>query len=110
MRLFQLTWLQRILPFLLSVLLTAGPLVVIEKPVNGQDEPVIQTTKLQDKVSSSLRQLQIKYGFDVIYVSVVPIIRRILSDDYIAGTSFDPISPDLKKYPYRGPPRFIAVL
>jgi tetrahydromethanopterin S-methyltransferase subunit B len=96
--------------FLLPVLLNAGPLVVIEQPVNEKDGPVIQVARFQDKVSSSLRQLQIKYGFDVVYVSVVPVIRQILSGDSIAGTSFDPTSPDLRNYPDRGPPHLSAIL
>gem|GEM_PF-2017658 len=110
MRFFRSTWLERVLLFLLPVLLNVGPIVIIEQPVNEKDGSVIQVARFQDKVSSSLRQLQIKYGFDVVYISLVPVIRQILSGDYIEGTSFDPISPDLRNYPDRGPPHRSAVL
>jgi hypothetical protein len=73
-------------------------------------ELVINATQFLAKLSSPLQQLQIKYGFDVVHVSVIPIFRKIISGDYIPGTSFDPLSADLVTYPSRGPPRLIAIL
>jgi hypothetical protein len=73
-------------------------------------ELVIHATQFLAKLSSLLQQLQIKYGFDVVHVSVIPIFRKIVSGDYLPGTSFDPLSADLVTYPSRSPPRLIAIL
>lgn len=110
MRFFRSTWLQRILLFLLLVLLSAGPFGFIEQQGDGKDELVIHNTQFLAKLSSFLQQPQIKYGFDVVHVSVVTIFKKIISDDYIPGTSFDPLSDDLSTHPSRGPPRLIAIL
>jgi hypothetical protein len=110
MRFFRSTWLQRILLFLLLVLLNAGPFGFIQQQGDGKDELVIHATQFLPELSSRLQQPQIKYSFDVVHVSVVTIFKKIISDDYIPGTSFDPISADLLTYPSRGPPRFIAIL
>ena len=110
MRFFRSRWLQRILLLLLLVLLSTGPFGFIEQPGNRKDEFVIHTAQFLDKLSTSHRQIQIKYGFDAVHISVVPIFKKIISDDYIPGTSFDPLSADFLTYPDRGPPRFIAIL
>ena len=110
MRFFRSTWLQRILPFLLLALLCAGPFGVIEQRKGGEGELAIHNPHFLAKLSGSLQQPQIKYGFDVIHVSVVPIFRKIISVGYIQGRSFDPLSAYLLTYPDRGPPRLIAIL
>ena len=97
--------------FLLLVLLNAGPFGFIAQQGDGKDELVIHNnTQFPAKLSSFLQQLQIKYGFDVVHVSVVTIFKKIISDDYIPGTSFDPLSADFLTYPARGPPRLIIIL
>lgn len=110
MRLFRSKWLQRILLFLLLVLLSAGPSCFIELQGDGIGDHVIQSPQYFAKLSGQLRQFQIKYGFDVVHVSVVTIITKIISVDYIPGTSFEPLSADLLIYPDRGPPCFITIL
>jgi len=110
MRFFRSTWLQRILLFLLLVLLNAGPFDFIKQQGEGKDEFVIHATQFLEELSSSLQQLQIKYGFDVVHVSVVPIFKKIISGDYIPGTVLDPLSVDLLTYPDRGPPHLITIL
>ena len=109
MRLFRATWLQRILLFLLLFLLNAGPFGFIEQQTDGKDEFIIHAPQYLTELSS-LRQLQIKYGFDVIHVSVVPFFKKIISADYIPGRSLDLLSLDLLTHPSRAPPRLIAIL
>ena len=109
MRFFRATWLQRSLLLLLLVVLNAGPAGVIEQQGNEKDELVIHATHYLTELSS-LRQLQIKYGFDVVFASVVPVFKKIISDDYIQGTSFDPLTADLLPYPSRAPPRLTTIL
>ena len=110
MRFFRSTWLQRILLFVLLVLLSAGPFGFIEQQGDRKDEFVIHATQFLPELSSILQQPQINYGFDVVHVSVVTIFNKITSDDYIPGTSCDPLSADLLTYPSRGPPRLITIL
>jgi hypothetical protein len=109
MRLFRATWLQRILLFLLLILLNTGPFGSIEQQGDRKDEFVIHAPQYLAELSS-LRQLQIKYGFDVIHVSVVSVFKKIISDDYIPGTSFDPLIADLLTYPSRASPRLVTTL
>ena len=110
MRFFRSTWIQRILLFLLLVLLNAGPFGFIEQQGDGKDELVIHAAQFLDRLNSSLQQPKIKYGFDVVQVSEVTIFKKNISGDYIPGTSFDPLSADFLTYPDRGPPRLIAIL
>ena len=110
MRFFRSRWLQRILLFQLVALLGAGPFGFIEQEAEGKDDYVISSPFCFGKINGQLRQIQIKYGFDVIRVSLVPIVTEIISGDYIPGTSFDPLSADFLTYPDRGPPRLIAIL
>jgi hypothetical protein len=110
MRFFRSTWLQRILLFLLLVFLNASPFAYIEQQGDGKDELVIHATKSLAELSVTFQKLQIKYGFDAVHVSVVTIFKKIISDDYIPGTSFDPLSADLLTYPNRGPPHLITIL
>jgi len=101
---FRSKWLQRILPFLLLILLNAGPFIFVQQPSDREDELVIHAPEFFTKLSGSLQQLQIKYGLDVLYVSAIPILKKIISSDFIQGTSFDPLSAYLLTYPNRGPP------
>jgi hypothetical protein len=110
MRFFRSTWLQRILLFLLMVLLGAGPFGFIAQQGDGKDEFVIHATQFLPKLSSLLKQFEIKYGFDVLHVSAVTIFKKTISADYISGTSFDHLSIDLITYLSRGPPRLITLL
>ena len=109
MRFFRSTWLQKILLPLLLVLLNAGTFDFIERQGEGKDELVIRTTQFFAKLSSPLRQLQIRYGFDVVNVSAVRIFKKNISHDYIPGTSCHPVSADLPTYLCRGPPRLTVL-
>ena len=110
MRFFRSKWLQRIFLFLLLVLLNANPFDFVEQLGDGKDELVIHGTQFLAQLSSLFQQPKIKYGFDVIQVSVVPVFKKTISEEYIPGTSFDPLSADFFTYPDRGPPRLIAIL
>jgi hypothetical protein len=92
-------------------LLSAGPFGFIEERQGDEKgELVIHAPQCFAQLSGHLRLLKIKYGFDVVHVSVVPIYTKIISDDYIPGTSFDPLSENLLTNPNRGPPRLIDLL
>ena len=110
MRFFPSTWLRRILLCLLLALLGAGPFGFMPPQRDRKNELVIDVTQFLAKLSSPLQQLQIKYGFDVVPVSAEPIFTNIISDDFIPGPSFNPLSANLPTYPPRGPPRLIAIL
>ena len=110
MRLFRSTLLQRIVIFLLLVLLSAVPFDFIEQQWDGKDEVVISSPQCLAELSSPPQQRQIKYKFDVACVSVLPNLIKIISADYILDTSFDPISTDLFTNPDRGPPHIITIL
>ncbi len=110
MRFFRSRWLQRILLFLLLVLLSAGPFGLTEQQGDGKDDYSISSPYCFGKINGQFRQIQIKYGFDVINVSLVPIVTETISGDYIPGTSFAPFSTDFPSYPDRGPPRLITIL
>jgi hypothetical protein len=110
MRFFRSTWLQRILLFLLPVLLSAGPFGFIAQEGDGKDEFIIHANQFLPGVSSLLKQPEIKYGFDVLHVSAVTISKKIISADYISEISFDPLSIDLITCLSRGPPRIITLL
>ena len=110
MRFFRSIWLQRILLFLLLALLSAGPFGYIERQRGGKDELVIHAPRILAELSARLEKPQIKYGFDVIRVSAVTILTKIISEDYIPGTSHDPLSTDFLTYPDRGPPRLMTIL
>ncbi len=110
MRFFRSRWLQRLLFLLLLVLLSAAPFGFSEQQGDEKDDHVISSPHCFDKLSGQLRQLQIKYGFDVVNVSGVPTITKSISVDYIPGTSYDPLSADFLTYPDRGPPHLITLL
>jgi len=110
MRFFRSTWLQRILFFLLLVLLSIGPFGYIQQPGGEKEELFIHAPHSLAELSARLEKPQIKYGFDVIRVSAVTIFTKIISDDYIPGTSLDPLSADFLTYPDRGPPHLITIL
>ena len=110
MRFFRFTWLQRILPFLLLVLLSAGPFGFITQQRDGKDDLVIHSPQFLSELCGPLQKLQIEYGLDTAHVSAVTIFTKIISENYIPGTSFDPLSADLLPYHSRGPPRLITIL
>ncbi len=110
MRFFRSRRLQRILFLLLLVFLGAGPFGFSEQPGDEKGDHVISSPHGFDKLSGQLRQLQIKYGFDVVNVSGVPTLTKTISIDYIPGTSYDPLSTDFLTYPERGPPLLITML
>ena len=110
MKFFRLTWLKRILLFLLLVLLNASSFAFIEQQGDARDQSVIHSPYSLADLSASVQKPQIKYGLYATQVSAVKIFTKIISDDYIPGTSSDPLSADLPTYPDRGPPRLIAIL
>jgi len=91
-------------------LLNVNPVAYIEQESDGKDESVIHSLQFLAEHSIALHKNQIKYGFDVVQVSVVPIFKKIISENYVRGTSFDPVSTDLLTNPNRGPPRLITIL
>ena len=110
MKFFRSRWLQRILLFLSLVFLSTGPFGFIEQERNGKDDYVISFPYYFGKLSGQLRQIQIKYGFDALHITVVPTLDKIIAEDYISGTSFDTLYVNLLTYPSRGPPRLITIL
>jgi hypothetical protein len=112
MKLFRSRWLKGIYPFLLLALLCAGPFGVVQHRGDGKDkdELVIHTPKPSGTSLASLRMLQIIYGLNATHVSRVSFFTKIISENYVPGTSFDPLSIDLLTNPNRGPPRLIAIL
>jgi hypothetical protein len=97
--------------FLLLVLLNASPFGFIQqKKEDGKSEFVIHSPQSLAELNVTFQKLQIKYGFDVIHISVVPTFNKIISEDYIPGISFNPLSANLLTYPSRGPPRLITIL
>jgi hypothetical protein len=110
MRLFRTRWLKRISPFFLLALLCTDPFGLVAHQADGKDELVIHAVQFLAKLSPPEGQLQIKYGFDAVPVSVVPVFAKIISNDYTPGTSFDPLSAEILTYLYRGPPRLITIL
>lgn len=110
MRLFRSTRFQRIVIFLLPVLLSIGPLDFIEQQWGGEDDVVISSPQCLAELSSPIQQRQIKCKIDAVNVSVLPNFRKIISADYILETSFDTISNDLLTNPDRGPPHIIVIL
>jgi hypothetical protein len=110
MRFLRSTWLQRIFVFQLLVLLNAGPFDVIEQQGDGKDEVAIHAAQFLAELSSPFRQPQIKYSLDAVIFSVVTIFKKVISEEYIPGTSFDPLSVDLLTCPSRGPPRPFTIL
>jgi len=110
MKFFRSKWLQRILLFLFLILLNASSFDFIEKQGDRKDDFIIQAPHLQAKFDSTFQKLQIKYGFDVVQVSVVTIFKKIISQDYIPGTSFDPLSADILTCLSRSPPHRTTML
>jgi hypothetical protein len=110
MRFFRSTRLQRILLFLSLVFLSAGTFGFIEQEGNGKDDYAISSPYCFGKLIAHLPQVQIKYRFDVVHISVVPTFNKIIKVDYIPGTPFDPLSVYLLTYPSRGPPSLITIL
>jgi len=110
MRFFRSTWLQRILLFLLLVLLSAGPFGFIEQEGDENDDQVISSPYRFGKLNSQFRQIEIKYRFDIVNVSVAPIITTIISEDCKSGTFFVHFSVDPIAHSSRGPPRLITNL
>jgi len=105
MKLFRSVRLKKILIFLLLVLLNAGPFGFVKQHEDVKRESFISSPYYFDELSCQVRQLEIKYGFDVIHISVLPIITRIISADYIIGIFYDSLSTDFLTNPDRAPPR-----
>lgn len=112
MRFFRSTWLKGIYPFLLLALLGAGPFVVVQPHCDGKDRNdfVIRAPQPSGTIIASLRMLQIIYGLEATHISQVPFFTKIISENYVPGTSFDPVFTDLLTNPNRGPPRLISIL
>ena len=110
MRFVRSPWLQRMLPFLLLVLLSAGPFGFIAPQGEGKVELVIHSPHFLAELCGSLQKIQINYGLDIVHVSAVTLYTKIISESYIPGTSFNPVSEDLLTNPSRGPPRLITIL
>ena len=92
------------------VLLSADPFDFIEQQWDGENEVVICSPQCLAELSSPLQQRQIKCKIDVVHVSVLPNVKKIISIDYILETSFDAISTDLLTNPDRGPPHIITIV
>jgi hypothetical protein len=110
MRFFRSTWLKRIFLVLFLVFLNAGHFDFIEQQGDRKDELIIHATRFLDELNSPCQQPKIKYGFDVILLPVVTIFKKVISDDFIPGTSLDPFPINPITYPSRSPPRFITIL
>lgn len=110
MRFFRSAWLQRILLFLLLVLLNAGPFGFIVPQGEGKEELVIHSPHFLVELCGSLQKIQINYGLDIVHVSAVTLYTKIISESYIPGTFFKPVFEGLLTNPSRGPPRLITIL
>ena len=110
MRFFRSPWLQRILPFLLLVLLSVGSFGFIAQPADRKQDLFIHSPHFLAELCGSLQKIQINYGLDATHVSVVTIFTQIISENYNPGTSFNPVSEDFLTNPDRGPPRLITIL
>jgi hypothetical protein len=96
--------------FLLLALLSAGPFGFIEQQGDGKEELVIHSPHFLVELCGSLQKIQINYGLDAAHVSTVTLFTKIISENYIPGTSFNPVSEDLLTDLNRGPPRLITIL
>jgi hypothetical protein len=94
----------------LLVLLSAGPFGFLAQQGDRKDEPVIHSPHFLAELCGSLQKVEINYGLDATEVSAVTIFTKIISENYIPGISFDPLSADFLTYPDRGPPRLITIL
>jgi len=110
MRFFRSAWLQRTLPFLLLVLLSVGSFGFIVQHEGRKHEVVIYSPQFLTELYGSLQKVQINYALDPVHASAVKIFTKIISENYIPGTSFNPLSEDLLTNPNRGPPHRIAIL
>lgn len=94
--------------FLIPVLvpLIAGTFagVLCERSGAGQDEFAIRASVASVGISATFRFCQIKYGMDVIPAEAPPEFRGVISDVYVAGGSFAPVSAGHMTLPNRGPP------
>ncbi len=109
MVLLRSTRLQKFLIFLLPLLLTADPFYFIKQSWGGDDEIVICSPQYIVKLSAPGPQPQIKCKFDTGPISTFTYFMKIISTDYILGTSFNLFSTDLITNPDRGPPSFPAI-
>ena len=109
---FRSRWLKGIYPLLLLALLGASPFILVENPGGEKDraEFVIHAPKSSGPIIASLRMLQIIYGLEAARVFRIPVFTKIISENYVPGTSFDPVSIDLLTASSRGPPQLIAIL
>ena len=110
MRFFRSTPLQRILPFLLLVLLGASSFGFIEPRGNSQHDLVIHSPQFLPELYGSLQKHQIPYGLDATKPKTIKIITWIVSEIYCSETSRDPFSITFLPNPNRGPPRPISIV
>lgn len=112
MRFFRSKWVKGIYPFLLLALLCTGPFVVVENQsdIKDNDEFVIHAPQPTGTSIASLRMLEVIYGLSATPVSRIHFFTKLITKNYVPGTSYDPISIDLLTNPSRGPPRLITIL
>lgn len=106
MRLLRTLVLKRTLPFLLAALLCAAPwgLVSFRSVEKGERDFVIQTTQYHAVIKARL-PLQIKYGFNVVLIPIVPVAVDFIANPYNEKVFADPLTPHRSANRYRGPPR-----
>lgn len=112
MRFFRSKWLKGIYPFLLLALLGTGPFVVVDNQCDRSEkhELIIQELQPSGMSIASLRMLELMYGLSTTPVSRIHFFTKLITENYVTGTSYDPISIDLLTNPSRGPPRLITIL
>ena len=110
MRFFRTGWLKKPLPFLLLALLCAQPICAGEQPCGGDDQDsfFLRTAQYFETISASLRMLQIKYGHDVIPLSIAPVFWGVLSERNEDGGFIAPATAVFFANRYRGPPWITA--
>ena len=110
MRFLRSTPLQRILPFLLLVLLGASSFGFIEPPGDGKHDLVIHSPQFLPELCGSLQKHQIPYCLDATKPKTIKMITWIVSEIYCPETSCDPFSIIFQPNPNRGPPRPIPIV
>lgn len=110
MRLFRSTWLQRIMTFLLLVLLSICPFDYIEQSWAEENEFIICSPHCLAKLSSTRQKPPLKCNFDVVPVSVLPNFTKFISADYILGMFFNLTFTNFITNVDRGPPRIAVIL
>ena len=110
MRFFRSTPLQRILPFLLLVLLGASSFSFIEPRGNSKHDLVIHSPQVLPELYGSHHKHQLPYGLDATKLKTIKIITWSVSEIYCPETSRNPFSITFQPNPNRGPPRPISIV